>query len=277
VSDTLHFLHAEGMDGTNLTLDHVFLDVKEKDVRPPGWFQLWDPICRVQGVLGLAHTTHQSQLHSPSVFQNLVERDVLEKNLVALRLAEPGSLSLGRVPARPSIEGGESYDVKYLPLTDNQGPCDVYGGGADAIKCAWQTNTGPEGSITIGNSSDSGDLSFLLVNKTVVLTSEVFVSMIPEDILHPILEYLGFSPQEVILCEQRGQMPNITIAMGGHDFVVTPWEYTVEWPVDWGEGPVCMSAFWDSTQSRDMIVLGSAFMRGFMTILDWDEKKIGCK
>ncbi len=67
--------------------------------------------------------------------------------------------------------------------------------------------------------------------------------------------------------------------LGGHNFTLTPYGYTLEMMMgDYGFR--CLTAFqpWDTRLGHiDIIVLGSAFLRAFYSVLNFDNKQFGCK
>lgn len=80
-------------------------------------------------------------------------------------------------------------------------------------------------------------------------------------------------------CKMRDYLPDVTLNLAGHDFVLSPYDYTLEWPIERGHVR-CVSVFSDSgldeTDGRE-IVLGSAFVRKFYAIFDWDLQTVGCE
>jgi hypothetical protein len=76
-------------------------------------------------------------------------------------------------------------------------------------------------------------------------------------------------------------LQNITITLGEEDFVMTPWEYTIEVNMkDLGYSEKrCMSAFMPKQAYgyENYIVLGSAFLRAFYGVFDLDQRTVSCE
>lgn len=72
-------------------------------------------------------------------------------------------------------------------------------------------------------------------------------------------------------------MPDVGIVLDGHEFVLSPFDYTYEWPVK-GGGVRCVAAF-EGHEARDAkeVVLGTSFLRGFYSVFDLDAQTVGCK
>ena len=90
-------------------------------------------------------------------------------------------------------------------------------------------------------------------------------------------ENLLFMPPSVA-CERRAEMPDISINLAGHDFVLSAYDYTYEWPMERGEVR-CVAAFagFEFEHQEKMIVLGSSFLRAFYTVFDLEYQSVGCK
>ncbi|KAE9364993.1 acid protease [Stipitochalara longipes BDJ] len=79
-------------------------------------------------------------------------------------------------------------------------------------------------------------------------------------------------------CSRRKLLHNITIVLGGEEFVVSPWEYTVETDMgDLGGGRRCVSAFVPNEDEGKGVVLGSVFLRAFYGVFDLDRRTVSCK
>lgn len=82
-----------------------------------------------------------------------------------------------------------------------------------------------------------------------------------------------------IECGLRNILPDITINMGGHDLVLSSYDYTLEWLLEGGQRR-CVSAFTESDIDEEegrQVILGSVFLRKFYTVFDLDSKTTACK
>jgi hypothetical protein len=75
-------------------------------------------------------------------------------------------------------------------------------------------------------------------------------------------------------------MPDVSLTIAGHTFILSPFDYTIEWKFS-GSPMICVSAFsiFDLEEDDDpkQIILGSAFLRKYYSIYDYDSKVVGCK
>jgi saccharopepsin len=85
-----------------------------------------------------------------------------------------------------------------------------------------------------------------------------------------------FVPMSVA-CEDRKNLPDISIYLSGENFTLSPWDYTLEWPVRDHNGRRCASAFQPLDAKDSEIVLGSAFLKAFYSVFDLDNGSISCK
>jgi hypothetical protein len=73
---------------------------------------------------------------------------------------------------------------------------------------------------------------------------------------------------------------SVSLTIAGHTFILSPFDYTTEWKFD-GSPMICVSAFsiFDLEEDDDpkQIILGSAFLRKYYSIYDYDSKVVGCK
>jgi saccharopepsin len=78
-------------------------------------------------------------------------------------------------------------------------------------------------------------------------------------------------------CSRRDELDNFTLTLGDHDFVITPYQYTIEMDVEeWG-GHRCISAFWPLNANEKFIIVGSSFLRAFYGVFDLDERTVSCE
>lgn len=71
-----------------------------------------------------------------------------------------------------------------------------------------------------------------------------------------------------IYCAKRVELEDFTLTLSGHDFVITPYEYTIEMDAEeWG-GHRCISAIVPMQDfGEKFIMVGSSFLRAFYAVL----------
>jgi saccharopepsin len=78
-------------------------------------------------------------------------------------------------------------------------------------------------------------------------------------------------------CSRRDELDNLTLTLGDHDFVIAPYQYTIEMDVEeWG-GHRCISAFGPMGPNEKFILVGSSFLRAFYGVFDLDERTASCE
>ena len=85
-----------------------------------------------------------------------------------------------------------------------------------------------------------------------------------------------------IPCERRQELPTLTFGLGGKEFSIGAFEYTLE--VDGlfpHAGKMCVTNFMASEESFpnswEEMVLGSPFLKGFWSVWDFGERDVGCE
>jgi saccharopepsin len=244
--------------GSLSLLNQTFLNAVE--VKQKSTFR--EDQCAVRSVLGLTPETLGSTLGFPSPFQNIVKQGLLESNLFSLRLKAPAELTFGSL-TRPEEE------YHWLPLANETNEWYLTG--------RWQTETTQILIATFEFSLENLIASFH--------TSTSFIHL-PNSIVNPLLVNLGFRIYEwmmppYIMCDQREFMPDIHFELSGVLLTLSPYDYTIEWPLQDGQNvPFCISALTNFGAEHDTdkeIILGSAFLRAFHSVFDLENRRIGCK
>ncbi|KAG8527198.1 uncharacterized protein KY384_008628 [Bacidia gigantensis] len=81
-------------------------------------------------------------------------------------------------------------------------------------------------------------------------------------------------------CSRRPYLPDLTFELGGHNFTITAFEYTMEMDI-WQElGLVCLSSIWGADEfgfpgNGEWIMLGNAFLRAFYSVFDFEKQEVG--
>ncbi|KAK3386405.1 aspartic peptidase domain-containing protein [Podospora didyma] len=237
--------------------------------------------CPMAGIIGLAPFSSRREsddFGEPSSVVSMVRQGVLERNLFAMRLRDPGAeLSFGRVNNDLFQGGGWLAEV---PLTRNvSGKWD---GG-------WQT-TASFLSIEVSSDDDDDDddnkkeKSFQadLGGVPATFTTRDRGIHVPEALYHRIYAAAGFQHggwfPPTVDCTNRFAMPNITFTLeGDQNLTLTAFDYTEPWQLDGPDyPPSCTCMFYTSSGfhwSKE-IILGSSFLRKYYTVFDLDTDTI---
>ena len=240
--------------------DQPFLEATK--VQPIGL--AWDDFSIIHGIVGLAPSSNGSTVNNPSPFKSMVDQKQLDKNIFGMRLRKPREIAFGGI--NDDLFTG---DFVHVPLTNKTGPYILNG--------TWQTEANY---VALGDSTDT-DARKSLDGYTAAFSLTTQFIHLPDLIVLEFWNSLGFRDEmfvpPVVDCDQLGGMPDMTFNLAGQDFTLSPWDYTLEWPLE-GEDVSCVSAFmpFGVNQTTEM-VLGSAFLRAFYSVFDLEEGSIGCE
>ena len=224
------------------------------------------------GILGLAPAKHSNnrpysgELDNP--FLSIASRGLLDRNVFGLKLSRglghPGEIMFGEI--NHDLYQGE---LKTLPLLNDTKDLQV-------IQGRWIV---PATSISIGDGSAS------LEGYAATLESDFPLIALPWDFVTLLEKYLGmerkgdrYAPKSID-CSKREELEDFTITLGGHDFVITPFDYTIEInKKEWG-GHRCISAFigMPNMIKEKYVIIGSSFLRAFYGVFDLDERTVSCE
>jgi Eukaryotic aspartyl protease len=249
--DTIH------LSSPSIDIPHqIFGEATEMSRYLPWGSSSWD------GMLGLAASGEME------ILQNMISQNILDKNLFSLKLPrtrnDKGEILFGDVDH--DLYLGE---LRSLPLLREK-----KGRWAVAAK-----------SLSI---NDGEGLILGLAGGAAVFDTEFPFIGLPERYVRILDENLGMKNVgkgwgniRSIDCDRRKMLHNITITLGGEQFVVSPWEFTVETEMEMGNGGSerrCVSAFVPNEQENGSdIVLGSAFLRAFYAVFDMDGGAVSCE
>ena len=223
----------------------------------------YDDRTLIQSIVSLAPTSAESIQNSSSPFMNMASQGLLDSNTFALRLREPREIMFGGTNS--DLYTGNFTRISLAVQTQEH---DIFKGG-------WQVEAK---SISLGSDTR---LNMSLEGYTAILSTGWAALGLPYEVafnFRRALEFedILFMPPSVA-CERRAEMPDISINLAGHDFVLTAFDYTYEWPME--EGHVrCVGAFqpFKFEDPQKTVVLGSSFLRAFYTVFDLDDGSVGC-
>ncbi|KAI9872910.1 MAG: Vacuolar protease A, partial [Pleopsidium flavum] len=204
-------------------------------------------------VLGLApgNVNYAKNIMSP--LSAMVAQGVLDENLFSLRMSRgdndgPGELTLGGVN-----EDLYTGDMITMPVTNGTGRWP---------KGKWQVGAR---SLTVG---DGEKIHQTFDHHHIAVLETLFPYIIVEpQLAEDLNELIGAEPidwyPDSIPCERRAELPDLTIDLAGHNFTITPYDYTLELVIE-KRGLRCLSSFIGLIEpGESVIVLGSAFLKAF--------------
>ena len=253
----------------NMTADTFYLDefhiknqlfLEATTVHPHGI--AWDDISTIHGILGLTPSSAGSVLNNPSPFMSMVKEKALDRNIFSMCLREPRELIFGAI----NHERFNS-ELVQIPLTNRSGPYVLTG--------RWQAEANY---LTLGGEPG---IRMSLAGYTTSFSTTSALMFLPLNIVLDICQILGFEEETflppTVACEKLHVMPDITFNLAGKNFTLTPYDYTLQWPMPHGE-TLCVSAMLPiGDEQHEEIVLGSAFLQAFYSVFDLDTNTVGCK
>ena len=221
------------------------------------------------GILGLAPSSEQSVAGIENPLQSLVAQERLDRDMFAMRLPrgdQAGELFLGGT--NPELFTGDTTQLRLTHKTTRKSEA------FNSPTGRWQVSLD---SISIGNGAVT------LKNYVALLETDYPLIALPSEMVENIHYHLGFvfaggldAPLSID-CEMRTTLPDITFKLDGNDFILTPFDYTLE--VDNAEvgGLRCLSLFAPKPQSDadNIIILGGAFLRNWYSVFDISSGTIG--
>lgn len=225
--------------------------------------------------LGLSlHQTSEEwgNFSAPSPFQNMVQQDLLDENIFALRLArtddEIGELILGGLPE--ALDRNEMIEV---PLNHSRD------GGGDEwwdffTSSGWQISAQ---SISMDFYNES--VPVMSSERTaIVSSSHPYIALAEEDAAAANRAIGLVELDDWVDCETRADLPNVTFDLGPErlSITLTPWDYLIEVYDDLYDELKCVGPFQEIPVEYDMgfIILGAAFLNGIWSVWDAERETI---
>jgi len=231
-------------------------------------------------VLGLAPANDLSFANVQNPFSMMVSQGLLDSNIISLALGA----TVGGVRSLPGeiMFGGINDDfyegeIVRIPLTNVRDPDTDPDATPPLLNGTWQVEAR---AVASGETKEE---KISLDGYTARIDSSYPFVILPQgayDRLKAVIQpdrIPWFT--ETIDCQRRANLPDVIFDLGGNSFTLTPYDYTLEMMLG-DYGVRCLFAFqpWDMQEGqRDVIVLGSAFLRAFYSIFDFDNRQLGCK
>ena len=158
-------------------------------------------------------------------------------------------------------------ELVQIPLTNKTGRY--------ALTGTWQAEAG---NLTLG--SEPG-IRMSLAGYTASFSTRSAFMFLPDQLVMRILQDLQFEEMMFlppsVACEQLRIMPNITFNLAGKNFTLTPYDYTLQWPIEPGRTRCVTAILPFGVEQYNEIVLGSAFQQAFYSVFDLDTNTLARK
>ncbi|XP_066043812.1 cathepsin D [Chamaea fasciata] len=212
---------------------------------------------KFDGILGLAFPRISVKGAEP-FFDNVMRQKLVEKNVF--------SFYLNRDPA--GVPGGEMVlggtDPKYY-----KGDFSWFN---VTRKAYWQIHMDSV-DVADGPTLCEGGCEAIVDTGTSLITG-------PSKDVKKIQEAIGAKPlikgEYMVPCEKVPTLPNVTMVLGGKNFVLTPKEYILK--IDGAAQPVCMSGFSGldiPPPGGPLWILGDVFIGPYYSVFDRDHNRVG--
>lgn len=217
-------------------------------LRAPGTTFMGTPF---NGLLGLGFQELSTTKTIPP-FLNMISQGAIDEPVFAFNLApsstgKGGQLTLGGVDP-------EDYEglITWLPVTKN-----TY----------WEVAMG---NVQLGAVKINEPARAIIDSGTSLITMPSMLA----DYLNMIIGAYPIPGNMYALNPNTlSKLPPVTFTLNGHDFELSPSEYTIMFD------DLCVSVFSGldipSDDGRPIWILGDAFMRKYYTVFDWGKKRIG--
>ena len=223
------------------------------------------------GVLGLAPPWGLHQDH-PNILSALLSQKVLDAPVFSMKLPigfdDEGEILLGGMNTR--INSSSLIDLPVVNAT-----------GEYLFHDQW---TVPASHISF-DSSHPLEYSLPASGYALLDTASPYL-ILPSELARNMTAAIGAEPGPAwfynIPCERRQELPALTFTLAGHEFSISAFEYTIEirppeMPL---AGFICVSTFMAADEfgvpkDWEGMVLGSPFLRGWYSVWDLEERKVG--
>lgn len=208
----------------------------------------------------------------PNLLAALQSQDLLDKPVFSLKLPvgpdDEGEILFGAIP-----ESIDASNLVTLPVINVTSPPD--------FSDAWTVSA----THISFDSPSPMNVSLGLASWALLDSSSPYL-ILPTGLARNLIQAIGARRGPYwfhnIPCERRQELPILTFGLGGHEFGVSAFEYTLE--VDGlfpHAGKMCVTTFMEAGEffpdSWEGVVLGSPFLRGFWSVWDFGEGNVSCE
>ncbi|BAO41873.1 saccharopepsin [Kluyveromyces marxianus] len=207
---------------------------------------------KFDGILGLAYDTISVNKIVPPVY-NAIKKGLLDEPVFAFYLGDADKSEDGGEATFGGIDSSKyTGDITWLPVRR---------------KAYWEVKfegigLGDEYAVLEGHGAaiDTGtSLIALPSGLAEILNSEIGAKK-------------GWSGQYSVDCDSRASLPDLTLNFSGHNFTITPYDYTLEMSGS------CISAFIPMDFPEPvgpLAIIGDAFLRKYYSIYDLGHNAVG--
>ena len=253
-----------------------------EEVYPDYGLEGWDSVLGLtyERPMWLDDPRSPNTLASP--FKTMVDSHALERNVFSIKLprndTEVGDIVFGGLNEDLSDEDSVVWNALY-PENTTQWQIEVVG--VSMSTCGERERTGRETPVNHELKSYSG----LFMTASPLLG---FPKAIASSLLSRLPSELSVCGREMVVpCSSVPDLPDLVISLGGgHEIVLKASDYVAEITLPWCSEPVveCMPLIEAIPEQvpgfelpKDLVILGSTFLKSVYTVFDWDEKRVGRK
>ncbi|KAL2075539.1 hypothetical protein VTL71DRAFT_482 [Oculimacula yallundae] len=254
-------------------------------LRPvPMWDDFFDSAI---GLSRLQVDDAESSLRATNVFHNMIQQNLLDRNLFSLRLSDSRSGASGEL-----MFGDVNADLFVHPLvtfpvtTAYSSPAQYVGEDRLAnvfLQSGWQIAASAI-SLTTLPSGTVEQPSFSLVGYLAAFSTIYPYIMVPQTIRNSILQALG-ADNGVVPCDTVDSLPFLAVGLGDNisssPFVLQPWDFIRKVPKwefgvdrDDYECEVQIAGYDELVDAVKFIVLGGAFLSRWYSVFDFDNATV---
>ena len=229
------------------------------------------------GAFGLAPPWVETTVQAPSPLSALFDSEVLDSRSFSLTLPNIFD-GAGEITFGISEPAKNARDPVKIPLRDDYN-------GSNPVASYWPIQFND---LLMNNPDPAGDpLRASFGNVGVSIITSFPGIMLPGDWGTALNNLIGAEdigpPFHKVPCEKRGTLPPLILGLGPDDqsVAISSWSYIQKFCDPEGvRGCICASMFEDGAEygiGSDGVVLGHAFLEGFYTTFDADERSVSCK
>ncbi|MCJ1280244.1 Vacuolar protease A [Puttea exsequens] len=225
-----------------------------------------------EGVIGLAPPWNL-KLERPNILSALRDQGLLDEQIFSMELPryENGEGELRFGATNPAYNTSDFIDLPIINSTCH------YGYHADKWTVA---------ASKIHFDSPSPLEQDLKETAWALLDPSMPFLVLPPDMASNLSSAIGAIqgpwPFNHIPCERRQVLPALTFTLGGFDFSISAFDYTLKIEnLVQGEGAICITTFWNVERffgtHFEGLILGHPFLRAFYSKWDFEMRTVGCK
>lgn len=207
---------------------------------------------KFDGILGLAYDTISVNGIVPPMY-NAIDKDLLDSPVFAFYLGDSNEQDDGGEATFGGVDKSKYLgSITWLPVRR---------------KAYWEVKLDGVG---------LGDEFAVLEGYGAAIDTGTSLIALPSDLAEILNSEIGakksWSGQYIVDCSSRASLPDLTFRFDGHNFTITPYDYTLE------VGSSCISAFTPMdfpAPIGPLAIIGDAFLRKYYSIYDMGNNAVG--